>query len=195
MHLIYLSVIHIQWILPYPDPTYPDYSLIRTDMFGNQSPFLNRKWLTNPEIQLFGQSVWERRCPDKWGSTVLHAVNSTIVEIHVQLSNSIVCTFVYDNCNDRKINVYSHTEVFHTSINTDLQKQKAVTHESLPQLECWEKPTFIGWHFITFFWVIPIRGLNSGCSICSFLKDSDPVCSIYVCVTTVDYSIHCFGSD
>ena len=40
-------------------------------LFGNQSPFLNRKWLTYPEIQLSEQSVWERRCPDKWGSTVL----------------------------------------------------------------------------------------------------------------------------
>ena len=25
---------------------------------------LNRKWLTYPEIQLSGQSVWERRCPE-----------------------------------------------------------------------------------------------------------------------------------
>ena len=39
-------------------------------LFWNQSPFLNRKWLTYPEIQLSGQSVWERRCPNKWGSTV-----------------------------------------------------------------------------------------------------------------------------
>ena len=39
-------------------------------LFGNQSPFLNRKWLTYLEIQLSGQSVWKRRCADKWGSTV-----------------------------------------------------------------------------------------------------------------------------
>ena len=39
-------------------------------LLGNQSPCLNRKRLTYPEIQLSGQSVWERRCPDKWGSTI-----------------------------------------------------------------------------------------------------------------------------
>ena len=38
--------------------------------FENQSPFLNRMCLTYPEIQLSGQSVWEQRFPDKWGSTV-----------------------------------------------------------------------------------------------------------------------------
>ena len=66
----------IQWSLTYPDPTYPDDSLIRMihlsgHMFGNESPLFNRKCLTYPEIHLSGQSVWERRCPDKWGSTVL----------------------------------------------------------------------------------------------------------------------------
>ena len=55
-------------------------SLIRTSLiriiqlsghlFGNKSLCLNRKWLTYPKIQLSGQSVWEQRCPDKWGSTI-----------------------------------------------------------------------------------------------------------------------------
>ena len=40
-------------------------------MFGNQYPFLNRKWFAYSEVKLFGQSVWERRCLDTWGSTVL----------------------------------------------------------------------------------------------------------------------------
>ena len=63
------------------DITYIGASRIRTPlfrivhlswhMFENQSLFLNRKWLTNLEIQLSGQSVWERRCPDRWGSTVV----------------------------------------------------------------------------------------------------------------------------
>ena len=48
---------------------------------GNQSPCLNRKWLTYPEIQLSGQSVWERRCPDKWGSTVLVLTISLAAEL------------------------------------------------------------------------------------------------------------------
>ena len=64
---------NIQCSLTYPDLTYPEYSLIRNihlsgHLFGNQ--FLNGNWLTYLEIQLSGQLVWERRCPDKWGSTV-----------------------------------------------------------------------------------------------------------------------------
>ena len=68
-----VRILQLQWSL-----TYSDYSLIRIihlsgHMFGNQSPFLNRIWLTYmyQEIQLSRQSVWERRCPDKWDSTVV----------------------------------------------------------------------------------------------------------------------------
>ena len=53
------SQIDIQCSLTYPDLTYQDYSLIRTPV-----------WELIP-IQLSGQSVWDRRCPDKWGSTVV----------------------------------------------------------------------------------------------------------------------------
>ena len=56
--------ITIQWSL-----TYPEYSLIRTPVW-NQITFLTIKWFTYPEIQLYGRLPWERRCPDKWGSTV-----------------------------------------------------------------------------------------------------------------------------
>ena len=66
----------IRFIIPLNYCSYSGASLIRIihlsrHLFWNQSPFLNRKWLTYPEIQLSGQSVWERRCLDKWGSTVV----------------------------------------------------------------------------------------------------------------------------
>ena len=63
-------------------------------LFGNQSTFLNRKWLTYLEIQLSGQSVWERRCPDKWGSTVVTWYNLRIVivcPIHVFINTIPLC--------------------------------------------------------------------------------------------------------
>ena len=52
---------------------YTVYSIIHLSghLFGNQSPFLNWKWLTYPEIQLSRQSVWDRGCPYKWWSTVM----------------------------------------------------------------------------------------------------------------------------
>ena len=59
-------------------------------LFGNQSPFLNRKWLIYPEIQLFGQSVWEQRCPDKSGSTVYQFVNWIWFEPVGQVHNNYI---------------------------------------------------------------------------------------------------------
>ena len=41
-------------------------------LFENQFIFFNRKWHTYPKFQLSGQSVLGRRCPDKWGSTVIY---------------------------------------------------------------------------------------------------------------------------
>ena len=58
---------YIQWSLTYPDLTYPEYSFIQTPVW---EPINIPKWFTYLEIKLYGQSAWERRCPDKWGSTV-----------------------------------------------------------------------------------------------------------------------------
>ena len=55
---IELAII-VQWSLTYPDPTYPDYSLIRTPDW-EPIPIPQQK-----VTHLSGQSVWERRCPDK----------------------------------------------------------------------------------------------------------------------------------
>ena len=43
------------------------FTYIRTHIM---EPIVIIKWLTYPQIQLFGQLTWERRCPDKRGSTV-----------------------------------------------------------------------------------------------------------------------------
>ena len=79
--LMYLALIrsrsptiHIQWSLTYTSRTYLDYSHIRTHywMFGNQSSlYIGKVWLTYPDIQLSGQSAWERRCPDKYVPSVI----------------------------------------------------------------------------------------------------------------------------
>ena len=39
--------------------TYPDICM------GADHNYIYRKWLTYPEIRLFGRSGWERRCPNK----------------------------------------------------------------------------------------------------------------------------------
>ena len=39
-------------------------------MFGNQLKYPYRKWPTYLDFQLSTQLAWERKCLDKWGSTV-----------------------------------------------------------------------------------------------------------------------------
>ena len=70
----HLSGPHLSVLITYPDT------------FGNQSPFLNIKCLTVTylEIRLSRQSVWERRCPDKWSSTV-YTCTCTLIFVHCTL--------------------------------------------------------------------------------------------------------------
>ena len=74
---------YVQWSLTYPDLTYPDYSLIRTHVWEPiLIPQQKVSSLIDLEIQLSGQSVWERRSPDKWDSTVyLHTLS--MIKAHV----------------------------------------------------------------------------------------------------------------
>ena len=67
--ILLLFISDIQWSLIYPDPTYPHYELHRTSVWKHVT-FLTIKWFTCLEIHLSRQSLWEQRCPDRWGSTV-----------------------------------------------------------------------------------------------------------------------------
>ena len=66
MGLMCFYTTYIQWSLTYPDPIYPHYSVT---WFREPIPIHQQK-VTHLSGNSVIRTVWEQRCPDKWGSTV-----------------------------------------------------------------------------------------------------------------------------
>ena len=111
---------------------------------GTNPLFLNRKCLTYPKIQLSGQSVWERRCPDKWGSTVhviiVHFVFSLLLTILIYnipntLNYIIACVLKHD------------TASIWIKITIHYLRIKTLLNQTVGML----RSIFINWFFDTLF--------------------------------------------